>query len=156
MMMMTSVEEAQGRIGMEMRAVNLDAHRAGEWAEIVAITTIGGVPCYAVLWPDGESWSWSIDNTVVDFQFRGVNQVFEADDPELEGELKLPAWPETTPEHHPEHTWELRHQLNRHGLADGKTMRTECSCTWRGKWVGSPPEALAQWEEHLQHVLGEF
>ena len=149
--MMASVEKAQGRIGMEMRAVNLDAHRAGEWAEIVAIADIGGVPCYAVLWPDGESYSWAIDIADIDFQFRGVNQVFEP-----EGELEAPAWPETTPEHHPEHTWELRHQLNRHGLADGKTMRTECSCTWRGKWVGSPPEALAQWEAHLQDVLSEF
>ncbi len=44
-------------------------YRSGEWAEIVGVKLANKSPCYLVLFPDGKTDLWVLDDETAEYKF---------------------------------------------------------------------------------------
>lgn len=52
-----------------IRAMHRQAFRFGDWAEVAGVKMARGRPCYLVLWNDGRSDLWPVDDQAACYEF---------------------------------------------------------------------------------------
>lgn len=60
----------EARIGQEIRSTHPDGFRSGQWAKVLAVTTVTNRPCYVVMFPDRRTDLWVCDDPRDPYEFR--------------------------------------------------------------------------------------
>lgn len=67
---MTTLQEAEQRIGWHIKSDHPYAYRTGRWATIVDAREGTDRILWMLVWPDGATDSWVVDDPTAEYQFR--------------------------------------------------------------------------------------
>lgn len=67
---MTTLAEAEQRIGWHIKSDHPYAYKTGQWATIVDAREGTDRNLWMLIWPDGKTDSWVVDDPTADYKFR--------------------------------------------------------------------------------------